>query len=133
MPEDARVDDPTILNDDRLLRRVAPNQWVNEPDGTTRPSSAVFKDPELSVNIDSTMAAQGRSPNEMLNGFPGYFLTSLAPSIIRQHDAEKGESHPIVRDLEPPNDPAHGLVLGKKTKSFANALVRAQKWIEPPP
>jgi hypothetical protein len=133
MLEDARLDDPTILDDDRLLRRVAPNQWVNEPDGTIRPSSAVFKDPELSVNIDSMMTIQGRPPKEMLNAFPGYFLTSFAPGIVRQYDKEKNESHPIVRDTDAPNDPAHGLVLGKKTKSFANALVRAHKWLEPPP
>jgi hypothetical protein len=27
----------------------------------------------------------------------------------------------IVKDTDPPNDPAHGLVLGKKKGSFANA------------
>ncbi|MGA2716116.1 MAG: hypothetical protein ABSG41_23705 [Bryobacteraceae bacterium] len=57
MAEDARQDDPTVLNGDRLFRRVQahPNQLFTEPDGSKRPSSAVFKVTELSVNIESVM------------------------------------------------------------------------------
>lgn len=135
MADDPRLDDPTIPNGDRLFRRVqpSPNQLVTEPDGTQRPSSAVFKDPELSVNIESLMAEQGRSPEDALTGFRGHYLISILAGDVRRYDFERGESHPIVKDTAPPNDPAHGLVLGKKTSAFANAMVRAHKWVGAPP
>lgn len=135
MPEDVRQDDPTVLNDDRLLRRVQahPNQLVTETDGSKRPSSAVFKDRELSINIESVMVAQGRSPEDTLAGFSGWYLTSITAGEVRSYDRVKGESHPIVRDADPPNDPAHGLVIGRKSNAFANAIRRSHKWIVAPP
>ena len=132
MSEDLPSDDLSILDRDRLLRRVKPNQLVNESDGTTRPSSAVFRDPELSVNIESVMADQGRSPSEMLDGLAGHCLTSITPGIVREFDRNAQDSHPVVRDSDPPNDSAHALVLGKKTKSFRNAMVRGHEWVVRP-
>jgi hypothetical protein len=127
-----RQDDPTIRDDDRLFRAVTPQFIVREADGTLRPSSAAFTAEELSVNIASVMAAQGRPPAETLNNFPGWSLTSITPGAIRRYDAEKGESHPVVRDADPPHDPAHGLVLGRKSRGFANTMTRAHRWIVPP-
>ena len=124
---DGRRDDPTILNSDRLLRRVPPNQLYTEPDGSQRPTSAVFKNTELSVNIESLMIEQGRPLEDTLTNYPGAYLTSIGVGHVRNH------GYPVVKDNEPPNDPAHGLVLGKKTSSFANAMVRAHHWIVPPP
>ncbi len=134
MAEGGRQDDPTILDEDRLFRRVqaSPSQLVTEADGSRRPSSAVFKAIELSVNIESVMIAQGRAPEEMLSGTSASFITSIAAGTIRRYDIEKKESHPIVRDAEPPNDPAHGLVLGKKSGAFANAMCRSHIWIVAP-
>jgi len=57
---------------------------------------------------------------------PGEYLTSVTAGLVRDH------GYPVVKDNAPPNDPAHGLVLGKKTGSFANAIVRAHQWIVPP-
>src|SRR5450432_3326100 len=127
MADDARRDDPTILSGDRLFRRVRPNQLVPEPDGTQRPSSAVFKVFELSVNIESLMFQQRRMPEDTLTKYPGEYLTSITAQQVRAYN------HPIVKDGEPPNDPAHGLVLGKKKDSFANAMTRQHQWIVPPP
>ncbi len=62
-------DDPALLENDRLLRRVHSSQVVTDADGSKRPSSAVFKDPELSVNIESLMIGQGRLPEDTLTGF----------------------------------------------------------------
>lgn len=50
-----RNDDESILDQDRLLRRVPPQPVIREDDGTIRPSTAAFKDEELSVNIESLM------------------------------------------------------------------------------
>ena len=122
-----RPDDATILDSDRLFRRVRLNQLFTEPDGSQRPTSAVFKNPELSVNIESLMVEQGRPPEDSLSGFPNEYLTSIIAGQVREYH------YPIVKDTDPPNDPAHGLVLGKKTDAFANAMVRAQQWLVSPP
>src|SRR5260221_10839905 len=127
MDDDPRQDDPAIANDDRLFRRVRPNQLIPESDGSQRPSSAVFKVLELSVNIESLMIQQERAPEDTLTKYPGEYLTSVTAGQIRVY------KHPIVKDTEPPNDPAHGLVLGKKKDSFANAMTRQHQWIVPPP
>ena len=71
MADDPRQDDQTIENSDRLFRRVQPNQLIPEPDGSQRPSSAVFKVLELSVNIESLMIQQGRLPEDTLTKYPG--------------------------------------------------------------
>lgn len=125
-------DDASIPNHDRLFRRVPPNQLTRENDGSIRISSANFRHPELSVNIESLMIEQGRLPEDTLKNYPGEFLTSITAALVR------GFGHAIVKDNisrpnEPPVDPAHGLVLGKKTGSFANAMVRSHSWIVSPP
>src|SRR5665213_3285313 len=119
MPEDTRRDDPGIPNTDRLFRRVPSHQLISEPGNMPRPSSAVFKNPELSVNIESLMTGQARAPEDTLTGYNGQFLCSITAGQVREF------GHSVVKDTEPPNDPAHGLVLGKKSGSFANAMVRA--------
>ena len=124
---DYQDDDPSIPDADRLFRRVRRNQLFTEPDGTQRPTSAVFKNPELSVNIESLMIEQGRLPEDALSNFPHEYLTSIIAGNVRAY------GYPIVKDTAPPNDPAHGLVLGRKTNAFANAMVRTHNWIVPPP
>lgn len=128
MAEDERIDDVSIPNTDRLFRRVPVNQLSPNDDGTQRPSSAVFKTTELSVNIESLMIEQGRPPEDSLRNYPTEYLTSIIVS-----DARSFGCYPIIKDNEPPNDPAHGLVLGKKKGSFANEMVRTHKWIVEPP
>ena len=127
MAEDARADDTTIPNTDRLFRRVRENQLVKLDDGSRRPSSAVFKDATMSVNIESLMIEQGRPPEDTLTGYPGEYLTCIIAGDVRAHGLR------IVKQTEPPHDPAHGLVLGKKKGSFANAMVRSHQWIVSPP
>jgi hypothetical protein len=127
MPSETEEDDLSIPDTDRRFRRVPPNQLEPLEDGSFRPTSAVFKHTQLSVNIECLMVDQGRPPEDTLTGYPGHYLTS----IIAGHVRAKG--HPIVKATEPPNDPAHGLVLGKKKGSFANAMLTSHQWIVPPP
>src|SRR5271166_428087 len=101
MPDDPR-DDLSIPNTDRLFRCVPPNQLFTEPDGSQRPTSAVFKNQELSVNIESLMIEQGRPPEDTLKNFPHDFLTSITAGNVRAY------GHLVVKDTAPPNDPAHG-------------------------
>jgi hypothetical protein len=118
-----REDDKTILDSDRLLRRIPPVQVIHEDDGCTRPSSAAFKDPELSVNIESMMAAQNRKSEEAVSPAPGSGLVAISAGAVRVFGL------PIVRDPLPPHDPAHGLVLGTKTKAFFKEMSRTATWV----
>lgn len=127
MAEQTRADDLSIPNTDRLFRRVPPNQLIAVEDGSRRSSSSLFKHEKMSVNIESLMVEQGHLPEDTLAGYPGHFLTSIIAGHVRQF------GHPIVKDTAPPNDPAHGLVLGKKKGRFANEMVRSHQWIIAPP
>jgi hypothetical protein len=127
MLDETEKDDLSIPDTDRLFRRVPPNQLEPLGDGSLRPTSSVFKHIRLSVNIECLMVEQGRPPEDSLTGYPGHYLTSILARDVR------AKGHPIVKDTEPPNDPAHGLVLGKKTGSFANAMLASHRWIVPPP
>jgi hypothetical protein len=60
------------------------------------------------------MVAQERPPDDALAQFVGHYLTSIVAGNVRQFGL------PIVKDVDPPNDPAHGLVLGRKSSAFAN-------------
>jgi hypothetical protein len=127
MPDETEGDDHSIPDTDRLFRRVPPNQLEPLEDGSWRPSSSVFKHTRMSVNIESLMVEQGRPPEDTLTNYPDHFLTSIVARDVR------AKGHPIVKDTEPPNDPAHGLVLGKKKGSFANAMLASHQWIVAPP
>jgi hypothetical protein len=111
----------------RAAKMVRANQLVPLPDGSFRPASSVFKDAELSVNIESLMIEQGRPPEEALTGYGG---PSLSPPSQRARCGQHGSQFPIVKDTGPGHDRAHGLVLGKKPDSFANAMVRAHRTSE---
>lgn len=128
MAEDDRVDDTSIPNTDRLFRRVPANQLSPNDDGTQRPSTAVFKHVEMSVNIESLMIEQGRPPEDCLTDYPDMYLTSIIAGDVRRF------GYPIVKDIAPPHDPAHGLVLGKKSGSFENQMAKKlTTWIVAPP
>lgn len=117
-----REDDLSIPNSDRLFRRLPP-QFRVERDGKIRPSSSAFKNEELSVNLESLMGQIGRAPSDIATAHPKDALVSIVAGDVRHY------KYPIVKDTDPPNEPDHGLVLGKKTDGFANAMVRSHVWI----
>lgn len=117
--------DASIVDSEVLLRRLHPN-WIVPGDGDRmRISSAAFKDEELSVQFESLLRRQGRPVEDALTGYPDYSLSSITARLAR----ELGQR--VVYDIQPPNDPAHGLVLGKKTKSVANRFAREARWVVP--
>jgi hypothetical protein len=74
MPGRVFEDDPSITGDERLLRRI-PCTWIAWDElGNATLSSAAFKDEELSVNIESVMARNGRAPTDAVRNYPGYVL-----------------------------------------------------------
>lgn len=134
MPNNIYQDDPSILNDDVLLRRVPihqgsqivwdanKNQW--------RPSSAAFRDhpngPAMSVALQSVLDALALPPQQALVGYEEtHALAAFQASIARQN----GQG--IARDPLP-EDPAHAVVFGPKNRAVSKALANASNWAVPP-
>jgi hypothetical protein len=71
MPGRIFEDDPSITGNERLLRRI-PRTWIAWDEfGNAAISSAAFKDEELSVNIESVMARDGRPLADAVRNYPG--------------------------------------------------------------
>lgn len=121
MPPDE--DDGSIPQDAGLLRRVHPKQVVRDRDtGDFRPSSAAFRDPEMSVDAEPILEANNLDWHFTLQGHPGFSLVRFPASAAR----DKGLA--VVPKALPMN-PAHVHVLGKKTGSIADHLRDNSTWV----
>lgn len=125
MPERQFEDDPTIVDDDVLFRRIPPVWLTPGEGGRKRISSAAYKDFELSILVEALMTAARRPPNDALHDYPDACLVSIMAGFARQHGQK------VLKDNAPPHDPAHGLVVGKKTGSVSKAFARASRWVIP--
>lgn len=121
----APQNDARIIDSEVLLRRLPPLWVVAGDQGRMKISSAAFRHDELSIQFESLLGQQGRPVEDALKGYPDNLLCSITAGLA--HELGQG----VVYDTEPPNDPAHGLVLGKKTKSVANRFAREAKWVIP--
>ena len=61
-------DDPNILDEERLFRRIHLSHMVEGDGGKSEVSSAAFRDTELSVNLEGVMQAAGREPEDFAEG-----------------------------------------------------------------
>jgi hypothetical protein len=113
-PASTFVDDNAISDSDSLYRRIKPQFLVPGEDGRLRVASAAFKSYEMSVLIDSLLSQQRRAIEQVMQNYPGKAAVAFTVGLAR----ELGQI--VCKDIEPPNDPAHGLVIGKKTGSIAN-------------
>lgn len=112
------TDDPTILNSDKLWRRLRPDNFgfiYDSNIGRYRPSSAAFKDPSdrLSVNLQRLTTVEAT-----LLGLPGFGIAEFTAGLPRR------QKHIVVRDPEPDNE-AHTLVCGRITQGQRNELAHA--------
>jgi hypothetical protein len=102
----------SIGNDAGLLRRIHPSQVV--PDGNAgsamRPSSAAFKDPNLSVDAEPMLIALGLDWKFSLKDNPAYSLVRFPAGAAR----EKGLA--VIHKPIEEND-AHTEVVGKKQRA----------------
>jgi len=120
MPPD--VDDGSIADGADLLRRIRPDQIVDDKNlGARRPSSAAFKDPTMSVDTEPILHQHGLDWTFTLRTHSGYSLVRFKAGVAR------AEPLAIVHKPEPDN-PAHTEVIGKKTQGVANRLVAASTW-----
>jgi hypothetical protein len=121
MPPD--VDDGSIADDAGLLRRIRPDQIVDDKNvGIRRPSSAAFKDPAMSVDAEPILHRQGLDWRFSLRAHSGYSLIRFTAGAAR------ARALAVVHKPEPDNA-AHTEVTGKKTQGIANHLVAASTWV----
>lgn len=121
------TDDSSVAGDTKLHRGVASLHVVpDDNQDRLRPSSAAFNHYEMSIVLDDTLAASGRSPADALAGLPHDFLASLRAGLVREHGQ-------IVVRSETEEEPAHGDVIGRKAKAVQRAFARAAEWEVPPP
>jgi len=118
------IDDGTIHDEDWLLRRIHPQQVVMDSNkGYYRPSSAAFRDPELSVDAEPFLHSQGLDWKFCILKYPTYSLVRFMAKAARELQL------PVVPDPLPDNT-SHALVLGKKTKGKANKLRDSSSWVQ---
>jgi hypothetical protein len=92
--------------------------------GRARVSSGAFRDEELSIVIKSTLLQTGRQPSDLVKNYPNYALVAITAGKARALNQR------VARDPEP-EEPAHGVVVGRKRKC-ASELANDAEWIEPP-
>lgn len=119
-------DDPSIADSERLFRRI-PRTWVDwDESGNPTISSAAFKDPELSINIESVMIRDGRPPDDAVRGYPGYGLAAITAGSARVLGQQ------VARDPID-EEPAHGVVCGPKKRGGIAAKLRdGARWVIAP-
>lgn len=117
------IDDGSIANDAMLLRRIRPDQIVDDQNfGARRPSSAAFKDSELSVDAEPILKANGLDWRFSLQAYAGYSLAQFTAGHARAKMLQ-------VIHIPLQKNPAHTEVHGKKTQGVANHLVAGTTWV----
>jgi hypothetical protein len=125
MSETSSTNEPSIADDEVLPRCLQPDWIVPGNHGRMRIASAAFKHEEMSILFYSLLQNQGRTVRDALSGHSDNSLCSITTGLARELCQR------VVYDVEPPNDPAHGLVVGKKTKAVANRFAREALWVIP--
>jgi hypothetical protein len=130
MPHQLR-DDPSITDEAHLWRRVPPRHVIFDANlGRVRPSKAAFDDDEdgspMSVVLADLVLGSGRGPQHVLTGHNRFALAAITARLARS------KKQGVARDPQP-DEPAHGLVFGKKTDSIRRALAKGSEWVVEPP
>ena len=116
-------DEEPIAPEAGLLRRIHPDHVISDSNtGRQRPSSAAFKDPNLSVDVEPLLHSSGLDWQFSLRDHQSYSLVRF----LAQTAYDQGL--PVVR-TDAPGNPAHAEVKGKKPQGKANALRDASEWV----
>jgi hypothetical protein len=123
------IDDPSVADETHLYHRIPPSRDQIVPDenrGCLRLSSGAFVGKtEMSVVLDDTLRADGRDPSDALANYPGQYLVRFTAAFVRSRNQV------VVRSPRA-DEPAHGDVIGKKTRGVARALAETSCWIVAP-
>ena len=121
------TDDPTILNDADLWRRIHPDHIV--PDNSledVRISSAAFKDhPDgspMSVLLADVVSETGREPADALAGYGDYAMAAFTAGLARE--CAQGVARQPFDD-----EPAHAVVFGDKPRRVRKELSSGSRWV----
>jgi len=110
--------------DARLFRRIRPDQIIDDENlGIRRPSSANFKDPEMSVDIELILIERGLDFQFCIKDHAGFSVAAVTTGAVQTLGLQLHQN-PIAGV-----NPAHAEVLGKKTQGIANSLVAASSWV----
>jgi hypothetical protein len=90
--------------------------------GQRRLSSAAFDNVEMSVDLSSIRQALGEAPDIAVAAYPGWGLAAITAGVAR------AKAQAVCRDPKPDN-PAHGLVVGKKTQSTRKYFRDHAVWV----
>ncbi len=118
----------SVADEDRLWRRIHPDFYWFDPElGAKRLTSAAFKDTELSVYIEKLVAISGRTTADMLKG---KYVSNGMVSFIAGFARSKGQEvihkpHNADQDV----DPAHGLVIGRKSHRTCLEFAEHCTWL----
>lgn len=118
-------DDLSIAAETELYRRIREHWLVPDQNrGCRRISSAAFSHESLSVVVQDRLVADGRTTGSVLEHYPGEYLAALTAGFVREHEQK------VVRTprLEPPPEPAHGDVVGKKNKPRQRLFASRAAW-----
>ena len=133
MAQNAYPDDVTILADCRLFRRVNVEPQLSivwdGNEGRWRPSSAAFTDsPDgspMSIVLGTELEAAGRQPESVLTGHEGFALAYVTAEQVR------AQQQAVVRNPLP-EETAHGLVAGAKSRSVRKKMASEAIWVVAP-
>ena len=78
----------------------------------------------MSIVLQDELENSGRKPDEVLIGHDDFALASVTAGVARENQ------QCVARDPLP-DEPAHGLVIGKKRKASKN-MAKAARWVIPP-
>lgn len=133
MNYDEVIDDKTIRNECQLLRRIPMKLNLNiiwdDNIKRWRPSSASFENhpngTPMSVVLMDELKKAGRSVTEVIGDTDQFALAAITAECARTNNQK------VVRDplFE---EPAHGLVVGNKTKSCRRNFAKEAIWIVEP-
>ena len=128
--QDEFPDDPVIHNEDLMLRRIPPFHIVpDENSGGHRPSSAAFDNDKdgapMSVYRQTVIESSGGAIERVMKGHAGYALAAISAGDLRSRD-QTVHNNPL------PDEPAHAVVCGDKTKGTQRFFSRSAVWVIPP-
>ena len=127
MVDDGPLDDPSISDDAELWRRIPPwHFYRDEKLGRVRPSKAAFEDDGDGSPMSVVLAADAGAPGSALAGHAGFALAAITAGLARSC----GQG--VVRDPTP-DEPAHAVVIGRKTDSIKRRFAREARWVVLPP
>jgi hypothetical protein len=124
------VDDPTIGDDERLLRRIPPWHFYFDKNlGRQRPTSAAFEDhpngSPMSVHLESVRMVHGLAFESVLADHDGFAVAGISAGLARTN----GQG--IMRKPRA-NDPAHAEVFGLKPEGLRRKFAKASDWVIAP-